>query len=76
MNEDIYHILVHNSTHIIMYASLITMCRRFRGIMLVPSYLTSALPGSHLVTDSTGLPVYQEDVMVTFTVGETDHEYH
>lgn len=44
--------------------------------MLVPSYLTSPLPGSHLVTDSSGLPVYQEDVLVTFTVGETGREYH
>lgn len=38
--------------------------------MLIPSYLTSPLPGSHLVTDDRGLPVYQTDVPVTFTVSQ------
>lgn len=43
---------------------------------MVPSYLTSALPGSHLVTDNLGLPLYQQDVIVTFTVGgKTGREY-
>jgi hypothetical protein len=42
--------------------------RRLRGTMLVPSYLTSPLPGSHLVTDSSERPVYQGDVVATFTV--------
>jgi hypothetical protein len=42
--------------------------RRLRGIMFVPSYLTSPLPGSHLVINERGLPVYQNDVPVTFTV--------
>ena len=42
--------------------------RRLRGTMLVPSYLSSPLPGSHLVTDSSERPVYQGDVLATFTV--------
>lgn len=39
--------------------------------MILPSYLTSPLPGSHLVVDSSGTPVYQGDVAVTFTVSKT-----
>lgn len=37
--------------------------------MTVPLYLSSFLPGSHLIIDNiTGLPVYQGSADVTFTV--------
>lgn len=36
--------------------------------MEVPLYLTSPLPGSHLVINDQGLPVYQTTADVGFTV--------
>ena len=43
--------------------------RRIEGVMTVPSYMTSTGPNSQLVLDPvTGLPVYQEDSEVEFTV--------
>ena len=38
------------------------------GLMNVPLYLNTPLPGSHLVIDERGLPIYQMDAAVTFTV--------
>ena len=47
-------------------------CRRISGIMSVPLYISSFLPGSHLVIDNTtNLPVYQGKADVTFTVSYT-----
>ena len=49
-----------------------TLYRRISGIMSVPLYLDSFLPGSHLVIDNTtDLPVYQGKADVTFTVSYT-----
>ena len=43
--------------------------RRISGVMFVPFYLSSVLPGSYLIIDNaTGLPVYQGITDVTFTV--------
>lgn len=48
------------------------LCRRISGIMSVPLYLNDFLPGSHLVISNiTGLPVYQRKADVTFTVSCT-----
>lgn len=48
------------------------LCRRISGIMSVPLYLDDFLPGSHLVISNiTGLPVYQRKADVTFTVSCT-----
>ena len=45
--------------------------RRLQGTMSIPLYLTSVLPGSHLVINKTsGLPVYQGDAEAIFTVRE------
>lgn len=42
--------------------------RKIEGVFKVPLYLTSPLPGSTLVLDSKGIPVYQRDVWTKFTV--------
>lgn len=43
--------------------------RSVTGLMTMPHYLTrNALPGSELVLDSNGMPVYQGEVDVRFTV--------
>ena len=36
--------------------------------MQVPTYISDPLPGSHLVIDNNGLPVYQGNIDVSFTV--------
>ena len=34
----------------------------------VPDYLSSSLPGSHLVTDTNDIPIYQRDSVLSFLV--------
>ncbi len=43
--------------------------------MTVPLYLNTQFPGSHLVIDTEGLPVYQKDTFASFTVSHINNDY-